>query len=63
MSTDKPVGATLITWHEAGQIGRANASGRAAVRCCSSPANARKTLPSHGRSRTPPSSVNGVTRA
>ncbi len=63
MSTDKPVGATLITWDEAGQIGRANASGRAAVRRCSSPASARKTLPSHGRSRTPPSSVNGVTRA
>jgi hypothetical protein len=28
MSTDKPVGATLTTEHEAGQIGRANASGR-----------------------------------
>jgi hypothetical protein len=28
MSTDKPVGAMLITEHEAGQIGRANASGR-----------------------------------
>jgi non-heme chloroperoxidase len=28
MPTDKPVGATLTTEHEAGQIGRANASGR-----------------------------------
>ena len=27
LSTDKPVGATVITWHEAGQIGRANAFG------------------------------------
>jgi len=28
MSTDKPVGAMLITEHEAGQIGRTNASWR-----------------------------------
>ena len=31
MSTDKPVGATLITKYEAQQIGRANASGRTPV--------------------------------
>jgi hypothetical protein len=28
MSTDKPVGATLITWHEAGQIVRARLRAR-----------------------------------
>jgi hypothetical protein len=31
MSTDKPASATLITDHEAGQIGHAKASGRTPV--------------------------------